>query len=679
MISGGHDQGPSDSRLTMAPPPPLAPLTAARNSRSQLPAQSLPSPPATPPPNRGRLPSRYPLNLARDPTGGGATRVPLHRRGTSRTYETLDDLLKEAGYKETRIFTPEGEGKEGKGKSKAGVRGGVGAFVGFFAGLVRTGSTSGNVDQPSSDAAETRSEPRSRRSERDAHGRPSSHHWSPPPSPLEHRNRRSKPLRKNTRSDSIAPSSTSYSSSDYEHMRSSLPSLREPPSASSQQLQFLQQQLPHARSRPTPKLPPPSHISSALEPNPSRAKAYLRHMASAPNIPRPHTADSVPRRPSHTRQSSMVLSLNDEQVVTGSSNSRKLWGDEEPLPPSWLESVTKAVSGLGLDARVGRPYPNQSAYSATSTLSRAYSKRSRLTQSQTTLGPTPDQASLDRGRRPARELSSFLTPMLLSRAGASPGPSQGAVSTTRVICRSAPGSRDSSRSGSISRKSSGKGKGKRKGKEGVRVPSLASTKVEGDVWSERERQTRRREKEKARGKERKKIAGKHLDADIGGRYMGGWGMGGGGHNFITDDDDSHEDAAYEDESTEDEELDLARILVPPKRQHSIKSLRKHLHLDDHSRKRVGHSFAVGSPHHHVRRQPSRNWSGDVRVSGRRRRSGEYDDDGYDREEVVREGEGEEHPEWQRTFGKMRGTRGEDGSKRRGGLPGAWAQWTAGRS
>jgi hypothetical protein len=47
-----------------------------------------------------RMRPRYPQELGR---------VPLHRRGTSKTYERLEDLLKEAGYKETRIFTPETE------------------------------------------------------------------------------------------------------------------------------------------------------------------------------------------------------------------------------------------------------------------------------------------------------------------------------------------------------------------------------------------------------------------------------------------------------------------------------------------------------------------------------------------------------------------------------------------
>ena len=73
-------------------------------------------------------------------------RVPLHRRGTSQTYERLEDLLREAGYKET---LPEGEFEDGTcheddspsaQRVKGGVRDGVGAVVGFLAGLLPSSS-----------------------------------------------------------------------------------------------------------------------------------------------------------------------------------------------------------------------------------------------------------------------------------------------------------------------------------------------------------------------------------------------------------------------------------------------------------------------------------------------------------------------------------------------------------
>jgi hypothetical protein len=90
--------------------------------------------PHTPP--RGR--SRYPSSLANE-----GLRVPLHRRGTSKTYERLEDLLKEAGYKETRIFTPETERNRGHERvneearqSDGKLKNSVDTVVGLLSGLV---------------------------------------------------------------------------------------------------------------------------------------------------------------------------------------------------------------------------------------------------------------------------------------------------------------------------------------------------------------------------------------------------------------------------------------------------------------------------------------------------------------------------------------------------------------
>ncbi|KAJ7054359.1 hypothetical protein C8F01DRAFT_1259642 [Mycena amicta] len=76
----------SPSRIT-SPSPSLSPSNSNSASSSTEP---------TTPPSRPR--KNYPDAIGR---------VPLHRRGTSKTYERLEDLLREAGYKETRIFTPE--------------------------------------------------------------------------------------------------------------------------------------------------------------------------------------------------------------------------------------------------------------------------------------------------------------------------------------------------------------------------------------------------------------------------------------------------------------------------------------------------------------------------------------------------------------------------------------------
>ena len=131
-MSNAVRQATSSSPSSSASPPGLlqSPFSSVEDAHNVEPPQT----PHTPP--RGR--SRYPSSLAPD-----GPRVPLHRRGTSKTYERLEDLLKEAGYKETRIFTPEAdrhreheqireEGRQRDGKLKNGVD----AMVGFLSGLV---------------------------------------------------------------------------------------------------------------------------------------------------------------------------------------------------------------------------------------------------------------------------------------------------------------------------------------------------------------------------------------------------------------------------------------------------------------------------------------------------------------------------------------------------------------
>jgi hypothetical protein len=123
--------------------PSISPPSLLQSSFSST--TDTPPTPHTPP--RGR--PRYPSSLAHD-----GLRVPLHRRGTSKTYERLEDLLKEAGYKETRVFTPEterhrghelvhGEAKQNDGK----LRNGVDAVVGLLAGLVH-GQAHGQPTDP---------------------------------------------------------------------------------------------------------------------------------------------------------------------------------------------------------------------------------------------------------------------------------------------------------------------------------------------------------------------------------------------------------------------------------------------------------------------------------------------------------------------------------------------------
>lgn len=136
----------------------------------------------------------------------------------------------------------------------------------------------------------------------------------------------------------------------------------------------------------------------------------------------------------------------------------------------------------------------------------------------------------------------------LQRAPTAPGE----VTTVRVVCRSAPASRSSSRLGErLSRTTNGTDRGfcrapssrknrngKGKDKEDF-LPSLADIQLEGDRWDVQW------------------VNGKRLSIS--------------GSSDIPPDTDSSDDEG---------ELDLARLLVPPKRQNSIRSLRKHLHRTD---------------------------------------------------------------------------------------------------
>ena len=139
------------------------------------------------------------------------------------------------------------------------------------------------------------------------------------------------------------------------------------------------------------------------------------------------------------------------------------------------------------------------------------------------------------------------------------------MTKTRVVCRSAPGSRAASLVREEKPKTRFRGKRKSVGED--LVPSLAKTQTEGDSW--------------VAG------AGAGLRERKGGdRYLGAWGAG-----LDDDDEQEQEQGGLSSEEEEDDgELDLARMLVHPKRQNSIRSLRKHLH---HA---LAESAGVSNPH-----------------------------------------------------------------------------------
>jgi hypothetical protein len=145
--------------------------------------------------------------------------------------------------------------------------------------------------------------------------------------------------------------------------------------------------------------------------------------------------------------------------------------------------------------------------------------------------------------------------------------SVGKVSRTAVVCRSAPVSRSGSRArarGAVEwlkgeefgiwfrdgkeKRTRNIGRRKASGrKKADGVPSLASTRVEGDIWSSGAEV----------GNNRNRYAEEGDEGDIDGDIEDG------------------EDGP----SSSEGELDLAKMLVPPKRQNSIRSLRKHLHTN----------------------------------------------------------------------------------------------------
>ncbi|KAG7447151.1 uncharacterized protein BT62DRAFT_63788 [Guyanagaster necrorhizus] len=469
-------------------------------SSSNLASHSSSSPPQlkTPPQRTGRLSSRYP----------DLGRVPLHRRGTSQTYERLEDLLREAGYKETRVFTPEAERiehAERKRREGSPQRRSLRGVVGFFAGLMPGGTSV----PPSSLRPDTTDVPPRPNVER-------RRTYSPPSSPVQHRLAQ----KQRQRSPSTMPS-TPGSTSSMECAGPTPKASYQSPRQISRNTEYMQQpssrfyaftnnpsstslhsqRLPNspAMSRRNPNAP--SHLPSStqyapsnrlshkpsepiMQPQPSRAGAYLRHMASVANLP---------QRPRSTPPANLK-EVKEEAAP--------------PLPHTWLETVARAVmyGGIGY---IGGPKEE----------------------------PPP---SPSRGRLPP---PIFMTQMSKRRSRRSVGE----VSRTRVSCHSAPSSRATSRTrdGEREEKIPNPRERGRKKKGNANLPTLARTRVEGEPteWA---------------------IATAPPKLAVNGhRYLRSWGI---------DPETDHDESSDE----EDGELNLARILVPPKRQQSIRSLRKHL-------------------------------------------------------------------------------------------------------
>jgi hypothetical protein len=562
---------------TCASPSPVSPTLTQSASNSSS------SPPEPSTPRRGsHARRRYPEDLGR---------VPLHRRGTSNTYERLEDLLKEAGYKETRIFTPETERSEANGgrdgNAKERKPSGMDAVVGFFAGFI-PGTT---TNKASEQAAATSTEP-----------------YSPPHSPLAHRHLQ--------RNDTLTSrhSSTIASSIESLHDQQSIPTvaqrslgLHQPQQhAINQTSNYLESYASHQMHKQPSRQPSRSSVNQSVviaSPRPSRAGAYLRHMASVSNI--------LPERPNSTPVNlhgiSRTKSNDDENEGQRRRDTDEAETENEPpLPPTWLETVARAVLFGGNGAYIGGPAaynantggmlgPEQASTARVqvlrptrSSLSQVPSRRVKQRQQRPESVAPPRNGLVDQTNSMAPRTTTctegFLVPppplfSQIERGRAST--TEGTISKTRVLCRSAPGSRSTSivrsargtdtgviasaalhdrdnreklrstleNMNAAGRRMEKKNRKKRKTDADRRLPSLARTQVEGDFWS---MTTFRR------------------------RSANGWGAEAQYYDDSDSDEYTHNSSSEEED---DGELDLARLLVPPKRQQSIRSLRKHLSRD----------------------------------------------------------------------------------------------------
>lgn len=584
---------------------------------------------------RGRSMARYPESLGR---------VPLHRRGTSRTYERLEDLLREAGYKETRIFTPEVErtvgssGEKREGRASSSVRGGVRAMFGFLSGFVSRNSSPVRGETTSADTTAACSQETGGKT------------YSPPPSPLP----QVQQLNGSTIVSSASPAHYSQNASSeslhitVQRMRVSSalgstdaahPSL---PAKSVHNVVQSRQALrgtPHYLNLPIPQQRPSNHRQSSkpTRSDESAAHAYLRHMASAPNIhpvnKRPSSSaislrsQQPPLPPIHqqdrgTQCSRHVINLNDHPTDYECKPEVCAQDAQMPLSRNWLESVTKALLPAASAAVVSDTASAKTV--ATRTSNSAISDRSQ-----------------PRGR-PLTKKPSLLSSQIQDQKARV---CKGQVQCATVLCRSTPTSRASSlvrtivvegkaRSKSIKpnqpakaredRSSLRSRKAKGRPKDVDIIPSLAKTQVENES-----------------------------------RYLGGWSMDAHGDGLSSDDNDD------DDDDDDDVELGLDRLLVPARRQHSIQSLRKHLHRPTGEAAsnivlcpKNGRSSPFGAASSRRNRQ---NWQNGSWGSSRGREwTSEQDDDGEEGYTSV--------------FTNTKfGTAGRN-SRRRQGLPGAWAQW-----
>ncbi|KAF7346542.1 hypothetical protein MSAN_01882300 [Mycena sanguinolenta] len=397
-------QHPPSPRRINSPSPSLS----ESNSNSAGSTTEPTTPPSAP---HGRVRKLYPE---------GVGRVPLHRRGTSKTYERLEDLLREAGYKETRIFTPETERMAPAEEVKSPIGA---AFVGFLSSFVPNRSSSIKRDEEQETEVPV---------------------YSPPVSPVVNRTQRASASRATRRSESqqtLRLNSNAASGIP----RTNSPSLKTHGSkagdpsgtlsprrsvADMQQQQrqrvdsvvaplpsdnLLQDLPPLRHPRPvnryyqhhpsfsrggsdTPSPPPPQH-----QPTPTRASTYLRHMTS---FDRPQ---STP--PTYTR---MTDDAEEESLLSPTMVPR--------MPTNWMENVKRARQYFGSTTSINTTplAPISASPAPTVKLNRSVSAKTR--------GRLSDRTNANTTPAP---------PLLTTRLSTTRAKrSESQVSVSRVVCRS---------------------------------------------------------------------------------------------------------------------------------------------------------------------------------------------------------------------------------------------------
>ena len=469
--------------------------------------------PSAPPhtPQRGHNP--YPAHLAR---AGDSRRVPLHRRGTSQKLECFEDLLREAGFKETRVFTPEAERVEAAAQARKrqaetlrGEKAGAPSLIELLSGLIPWRDSGGNGRSHEVGHTKTQSLGRAAGKQKEVLLNDGDDIFK---SVGDARDVMITPTQSRRRPLTPIILSAEFTSPD----SSSSSSSRSPPRSHLK---------PHFG---VPQMDNPQYRKYCNYPD---VRATLRHMMSAPDFalaknsrqsqdfPRRVTESTAPRKPRRQPtgyRHAIRTSLQQETEAV------------PPLPQNWLSNIAHAVLGSsGGGEHVGRPQGS---------LWINRSKRALISQS--SLRPSSVvRYSTEHTRRDGSLATRGFAPVT-SRADTTPG----IITPASVVCRSAPGSRSSSlvRKGSTGSRARGR---PRTSRRDTCLPSLGVASVE--------------------------LAGSDL---LGQEVNNEFARDG----AVVDSPDCPS-TSCDDDSSDEGELDFARLIVPARRQHSIHSLRRHLY------------------------------------------------------------------------------------------------------